>query len=95
MTKADLLILLKMRLGISSVAKDPLLNHLIDATEKMLDDEKGIEVDMLNPVITEFIINYSVWKYESKGEQGGMPRHLQYALHNLMIHNQKVVDPIV
>jgi len=97
MTKLELLILLKMRLGISSTVKDPLLNHLINAIEKMLDDEKGILVDMANPVITEFMINYAVWKYESKGEQGGMPRHIQYALHNIMIHNGKprVVIPIV
>lgn len=97
MGKAELLILLKLRLGISSTAKDTLLNHLLDATVKMLDDEKGIFVDMANPVITEFIVNYSTWKYESKGEQSGMPRHIQFALHNLVVHNRKpeVVGPVV
>ena len=81
--------LLKIRLGIASNARDAYLIHLISATIKMLDDEKGINVDADNELILAFIVDYSAWRYESKGEFGGMPRHLQFALHNLMIHNQK------
>lgn len=87
--------LLKLRLGVFSNAKDAYFQHLINSTIKMLEDEKKIDVDLSNPVVANFVISYSAWEYESKGEQGGMPRHLQFALHNLMIHNQKVVDPNV
>ena len=87
--------LLKIRLGIASNARDVYLIHLLEATIQMLSDEKGIDTETPNELITAFIVDYSAWRYESKGESGGMPRHLQYALHNLMIHNQKVVDPVV
>lgn len=87
--------LLKIRLGIASDNRDVYLIHLLEATIQMLSDEKGIDTETPNELVTAFIIDFSAWRYESKGEQGGMPRHLQYALHNLMIHNQKVVTPIV
>ena len=92
MTDEMLLQLLKTRLGIASTVRDVYLQHIIDSTTMMLQDEKGITADYSNPLITGFIINYSAWVYESKGEHGGMPRHLQYAMHNLMIHNAKVVE---
>lgn len=95
MTQETMLQLLKIRLGIASTVRDEYLKHLLDGTIIMLEDEKQINADVANPLISGFIINYSAWMYESKGEMGGMPRHLQYALHNLIIHNQKVVDPIV
>ena len=89
MTIVTILELLKIRLGIASSARDDYLLHLSEATIAMLDDEKGINADLNNPVVSDFVINYAAWKYESKGEMGGMPRHLQFALHNLMIHNKK------
>lgn len=94
MTKAEILSFLKARLGISSNGKDAYLNLIIDSTIKMLDDEKGINADPTNPVITEFIVDYSTWKYESKGEMAGMPRYLDFALKNLMIHNRKSTEVI-
>lgn len=92
MDVGTILKLLKIRLGIASASRDEYLLHLIEATIAMLDDEKGINADLTNPVISNFVVNYTAWIYESKGELGGMPRHLQFALHNLMIHNQKVGD---
>ena len=95
MDVGTILKLLKIRLGIASASRDEYLQHLIEASIKMLDDEKGIDADLTNPVISNFVINYTAWIYESKGELGGMPRHLQFALHNLMIHNKKSGDTIV
>lgn len=92
MTQETMLQLLKIRLGIASTVRDEYLQHLLDATVMMLEDEKKINADVSNPLISSFVINYSAWLYESKGEHGGMPRHLQYAMHNLMIHNAKVVE---
>lgn len=92
MDVGTILKLLKIRLGIASASRDEYLLHLIEATIAMLDDEKGINADLTKPVISNFVVNYTAWMYESKGELGGMPRHLQFALHNLMIHNQKAGD---
>jgi hypothetical protein len=89
MTKAEILSFIKARLGISSNGKDAYLNLIIDATIKMLEDEKGVNADLSNPLIIEFIVDYATWKYEAKGETGGLPRYLDFALKNLMIHNQK------
>ena len=92
MDESLILKLLKIRLGIASNARDEYLLHLVESTVAMLDDEKGIHADLTNPVISNFVINYTAWMYESKGEMGGMPRHLQFAMHNLMIHNKKPGD---
>lgn len=95
MDESLILKLLKIRLGIASNARDEYLLHLVESTVAMLDDEKGIHADLTNPVISNFVINYTAWMYESKGEMGGMPRHLQFAMHNLMIHNKKPGDTSV
>lgn len=89
--------LLKFRLGFTNTAKDDYLTHILESTKTMLTDEKKITINTSNANHLGFIVNYSAWVYESKGEMGGMPRHLQYALHNLIIHSTKAegVDPIV
>ena len=92
MDESLILKLLKIRLGIASNARDEYLLHLVESTVAMLDDEKRINAALTNPAISNFVINYSAWMYESKGEMGGMPRHLQFAMHNLMIHNKKPGD---
>lgn len=95
MTKAEIVTMVKARLGISTSGRDSIITLVVDATEKMLSDEKGILVDLANPLICEFMMDYSAWKYESKGETGGMPRHLDFALKNLMIHNQIPEEEVV
>lgn len=95
MDTSTILKLLKIRLGIASSARDEYLLHLVESAVAMLDDEKGIHADLANPVVSNFVVNYTAWLYESKGEMGGMPRHLQFALHNLMIHNKKSGDTSV
>ena len=81
--------LLKLRLGMSTDVMSERLLHLLDATIHMLDDEKGIEVNMDNPLMLEFIVSYSAWLYEHKSETAGMPRYLQAELRNLYLHNKK------
>jgi len=90
----ELLILLRQKLGISSTIKDVSLLHSLESTQRMLDDEKGINADLTNPVITEFIVDYTAWKYERKPDADGMPRYLQAALNNLMIHNGKIAEVV-
>lgn len=81
--------LLKMRLGMTSDVMFERLMHLLEATVRELDDEKGIEVDLSNPRILEFVVSYAAWRYEKKAEGAGMPRYLQMDLRNLYLHNKK------
>jgi hypothetical protein len=95
MTKAEIVTMVKARLGISTSGRDSIITLAVDATEKWLDDEKGVQVDLTNPHICEFMVDYSTWKYESKGETAGMPRYLDFALKNLIIHNAKPEEEVV
>ena len=36
-----------------------------------------------------FIVDYSTWRYQSRDEAKGMPRHLQFRLHNIFISQAK------
>ena len=81
--------LLKLRLGMTSDAMYERLDHLLEAVIKELDDEKGIEVDLENARVLEFVISYAAWRYEKKSESAGMPRFIQLDLRNLYLHNKK------
>jgi transcriptional regulator len=83
------LTLLKLRLGISSDVMVDRLNQIIDAVIHELKDEKGINVDLDNPRIIGFVVEYAAWRYEKKTESAGLPRHLQMDLRNLYLHNRR------
>ena len=87
MEATNVLPLLKARLGISATARDTYLTAIINSVLTELQDEKGIALDDTNARHLMFVVDYSSWIYESKGEAGGMPRHLQFGMHNLLMHN--------
>lgn len=76
----------KERLGIRSTARDTYLLAIIDGAITELEDEKGLVLDGANPYHLMFVVDYSSWRYQSRDSDTGMPRHLQYRLHNLVIH---------
>jgi len=78
--------LVKSKLGISSTVRDTYLTAIINGVVKELEDEKGLVLDAANPYHLIFIVDYATWRYESKDKDGAMPRHLQFRLHNLIIH---------
>jgi len=43
-------------------------------------------LDGTNPYHLMFVVDYATWRYQSRDSDGAMPRHLQFRLHNLMIH---------
>ena len=87
MDTATILELVKARLGISTTVRDTYLVSIIESVIKELEDEKGIvlEIDNMNHIM--FIADYVTWRYQSRDSTGGIPRHLQWRLHNLFIHN--------
>lgn len=85
MDKTIILSLVKARLGISTTVRDPYLTAIIDGILDELETEKGLVLDSASPYHLMFVVDFSVWRYESRDSNSGMPRHLQFRLHNLMM----------
>lgn len=83
----------KERLGLRSAVRDTYLLAIIDGVVKELEDEKGLVLDGTNPYHLMFVVDYSSWRYQSRDSDTGLPRHLQFRLHNLIIHTTPV--PVV
>ena len=86
--------LVKAKLGISTTIRDTYLQAIINGVVTELEDEKGLVLDSTNSYHLLFIVDYATWRYESKDKEGAMPRHLQFRLHNLVIHVGGVVSDI-
>ena len=86
--------LVKAKLGISTTIRDTYLQAIINGVVTELEDEKGLVLDSTNSYHLLFIVDYATWRYESKDKDGAMPRHLQFRLHNLVIHVGGVVSDI-
>ena len=94
MNTETILGLVKAKLGISTTVRDTYLQAIINGVVKELEDEKGLVLDSTNSYHLLFIVDYATWRYESKDKDGAMPRHLQFRLHNLVIHVGGVVSDI-
>lgn len=90
--KETTLNLVKERLGIRSSFRDTYLIAIVDSVIKEMEQEKGLDLDGSNPYHLMFVVDYAEWRYSNKGSKEGMPRHLQFRLHNLMIKNVGVSD---
>ena len=86
MNASTVVALVKERLGIKTDVRDTYLIAIVDGVIKELEDEKGLALDGANPYHLMFVVDYATWRYQSRDSEGSMPRHLQYRLHNLIIH---------
>jgi len=86
MNASTVVALVKERLGIKTDVRDTYLTAIVDGVVKELEEEKGLALDGANPYHLMFVVDYATWRYQSRDESGAMPRHLQFRLHNLMIH---------
>lgn len=77
--------LVKEAIGIKTDARDIYLIAIIKGVIKELEDEKGLSLVGCNDYHLLFIVDYVAWSYKNK-DGVGMPRHLQFRLHNLIIH---------
>ena len=100
MNTSTILDLVKARLGITTNIRDNYIKAIIEGVIKELEDEKGLALDDANPYHLMFVVDYSAWRYQSVNATEttstsrplSMPRHLQFRLHNLMIHANKESD---
>jgi len=85
MDEAQILALVKARLGITTAVRDTYLAAIISGVIDELTKEKGIALNADDAHHLMFVVDYATWRYQSRDESGAMPRHLQYRLHNLII----------
>lgn len=78
--------LAKERLGIKTSVRDTYLTAIADSVVKELEDEKGLVLDEANPYHLMFVVDFATWRYQNRDTMEAMPRHLQYRLHNMIIH---------
>ncbi|MDQ8566023.1 hypothetical protein Q3F77_09640 [Enterococcus faecium] len=84
----QILELLKVNLGIMTDKRNEYLLTIIDSVISELESEQGIIIDNNDDLHIMFIVDYSAWRYRSRGE-GVMPRNLQFRLHNLVLSMKK------
>jgi hypothetical protein len=84
--------LVKARQGLTSPVRDTYLASIIEGVVTELKEEKGLVLDGANPYHLMFVVDYSTWRYQNRDSSGAMPRHLQFRLHNLMLHNAGVAE---
>jgi len=93
MDVAQVLELVKARLGITTAVRDEYLAAIISGVIDELTKEKGIVLNADDAHHLMFVVDYATWRYQSvgdgttayTGQPMSMPRHLQYRLHNLII----------
>lgn len=81
--------LVKARLGISTTVRDEYLTAIIEGVKTELAEEKGLVLDSANPYHLMFIVDFASWRYLNRDSADGIPRHLQFRLHNMMISNKE------
>lgn len=94
MDSALIVSLVKERLGIKTNVRDTYLTAIVNGVTTELEDEKGLVLDGTNSYHLIFVVDYATWRYQSRDSDGAMPRHLQYRLHNLIIHAGGVASDI-
>ena len=94
MYTAQILAIVKDAIGIKSTARDTYISVIIEGVVKELEDEKGILLDLSNGNHLLFVVDYVVWKFSNK-EANVMPRHLQFKLHNLAIHDKAEPEVVI
>ncbi len=87
MNVATILNLVKARIGISSNIRDTYLLAIVEGILEELEDEKGIVLEVDNANHLMFTVDYATWRYQNRDSTGGLPRHLQFRMHNLILHN--------
>lgn len=79
--------LMKARLGITSGVRDEYLLAIVRGVIDELRYQKGIQLDESDYCHLMFVVDYATWRYQSRDETGGTPRHLQFRMHNLFLHD--------
>lgn len=91
MNTATILTIVKARLGIVHTKRDVYLMNIIESVIDELSIQQKILLDSSNLIHQMFIVDLSVWRYQSRDNFEKMPRHLQFRLHNIIVSNKPAV----
>lgn len=84
--------LVKARLGISTTIRDTYLQEIVKSVVSELNEVQGLSLNNDSPHHLMFVVDYASWRYLNRDSLDGMPRHLQFRLHNLMIQQHASGD---
>lgn len=84
---ATCLSLFKLDMGITHNLRDTLFTNLIESSTIEL-EKMGVNLSSGTVEDTQLIVDYSAWMYRKRQEDIGLPRNLQFRIHNRVI--QKV-----
>lgn len=75
--------LLKLKLGISTQNRDSFLTAILMSVISEMKLSHNIILNQEEHYDLMFLIDFAIYRYRSEG--GGMPRSLQYRLHNMIL----------
>lgn len=85
MDETVILQLIKDRVGLRSTVRDSYITAIIQGVLSEMKNEQGLALDDANPAHLMFIVDFCTWRYQNRDSMEGMPRHLQFRFHNLII----------
>lgn len=81
---ANCLSLFKLDMGITHNLRDTLFTNLIESSTIEL-EKMGVNLSSGTVEDTQLIVDYSAWMYRKRQEDIGLPRNLQFRIHNRVI----------
>ena len=81
--------LVKQRRGFRGNARNEYIETIVKGVIAELETEQGVLIDIDNPAHLLFIVDYASDRYANRDSKDGMPRHLQFRLHNLFLGAKK------
>lgn len=79
--------LTKARIGLSTTVRDEYLEKIVESVVEELGENNGLSLESDNSYHLMFVVDFADWRYSNRDEPEGMPRHLQFRLHNMIIKN--------
>jgi len=92
-TKATLLELLKLDLGITHNLRDTYFNKFLVGSQQEL-ERKGIDFDFSKDDDQLLVVDYAAWSYRKRQEDIPLSRNLQLRINNRLIKKAGTVDAV-
>lgn len=88
---ATCLSLFKLDLGITHNLRDSFFSNLIQST---ISELEGMGVDLSSSTVEDIqlTVDYSSWMYRKRDQDVGLPRRLQFKIHNRVIQKAGTTD---
>jgi len=92
-TKATLLELLKLDLGITHNLRDTYFNNLLVSSQKEI-EITGIALDFSSPDDQILVVDYTAWAYRKRQEDIPLSKSLKSRINNRVIKKAGTVDAV-